>query len=164
MTPFKTRDPNLIRYSPRPLESYQTGEPGSRYGPATSTLLSRQEAWNLAYLSFDYEEALQPLDAHFTVHVRRTCQTRLDGNGIELVASDDRILVSSWLRLPAPRFVHLIKAHKHLRDIPMYVAYGDQWVSTIEHRAHLCQTHEDPPDNVVDFSAARALLEAIRNK
>ena len=164
MTPSRTRDPNLIRYSPRPLETYQTGEPGARYGPATSTLLSSQEAWNLAYLSFDYEASLQPLDPHFTVHVRRTCQTRLDGNGLELVSSDDRGLVSSWLRLPAPRFVHLVRNHKHMKELPLYEAYGDRWIATIEQRSRLCQTHELPPDNVVDFSAAKALLDAIRSK
>jgi hypothetical protein len=148
----------MIRYSPRPLADYVSkGSP--RYGPATSSLLKTVGSWNLAYLSFDYELSLQPLDPHFTVHVRKTCQTLLDGSGLDIVGQHPpSAVVESLLLLPAPRFVHLIQQHPILPQVPMYLAYGDKWLETITARSHVCQTHEDPPDNVEDLAAARDAL------
>lgn len=155
----------LIRYSPRPLSDYRPPPGTSLYGPSTSAMLRTPGAWNLAYLSWDYDKCLDPDDHKFTVHVRRTCQMKLDGSGLDLAGTEPlNKLVESLLLLPAPRFVHLIEQHAILPSLPIYVAYGSTWLDTIKARSHLCQTYDDPPDNVVDFAAAKSLIDKIRSR
>lgn len=162
MTPTKPNTNHLIRYSPRPLSDYRQVAVTSEIGPATSQMLTTQGAWNLAYLSYDYDKSLQHPDPYFTVNVKRSTQVRLDGSGLD-IAQEYGVehYVESWLHLPAPRFVHLITNSKILVDLPIYKAYGKQWLDTIHERSFLCQTHENPPDNIVDFSAARAVLKGL---
>ena len=159
MSPQTNMRKTLIRYSPRPLATYRTTGRAADYGPATSAILVQPGAWNLAYLSFDYEQSLQPLDPHFTVNVRRTVKSKLDGSGIDMAGTEHpSLLVESLLALPAPRFVHLIERHPIVHSLPMYLAYGDAWLRTIRTRSFLCQADESPPDNVVDFALASAVL------
>lgn len=149
----------LIRYSPRPLSEYAKTLGALTVGPYDSPMLRTTAAWNLAYLSYDYEKSMQHHDPQFTVHVRRTAQTRLDGSGVDLADQDDpTTTVAGWLALPAPRFVHLVANHPILHSLPLFKAYGQDWLSTITARSYLCQTDENPPDNVVDFALAKALL------
>lgn len=157
MSPTKNETP-VIRYSPRPISDYTKTHAGVELGPGTSVMLKPAQAWNLAYLSYDYDKSIQHPDPEFTVLVRRTCQTKLDGTGLDVVGNSGVPLVESLLELPAARFVHLITQHPALKTLPMFTAYGQPWLDTITARSYKCQTDESPPDNVVDFSAARALL------
>jgi hypothetical protein len=164
MTPSGTKPTKpLIRYSPRPLSDYKVGAQGSFIGPATSTLLNTAGAWNLAYLSHDYDKVLMHPDPQFTVNVRRTAQMRLDGSGIDLAGSAPLSkLVGSLLMLPAPRFVYLINQHPIMAQLPLFMIYGQSWLKTIEERSHLCQADERPPDYICDYSMANSVLTKFR--
>lgn len=151
-----------IRYSPRPRETYQGSHGGTRFGPATSTLLVSQEAWNLAYLSHDFEKVLMHKDPNFSTNVRRTTQTLLDGSGLDLTGSSPvSCLVASLLRAPAPQFVYLIQRHAILKSLPMYTAYGEAWIATIEERSRICCVDDWEPDNISDLTQARAMLALL---
>lgn len=150
-----------IRYAPRPISAYRASAQHVAYGPATSKLLTTPGAWNLAWLSHDFEATLMHPDPHFTVNVRRTVQMKLDGSGLDLSMRPISGVVESLLRLPAPRFVHLIKQHAVLKQLPMYLAYGPAWLRTIEERSYVCQVEAGRDDAIADVSLARAVLEGI---
>jgi hypothetical protein len=159
---MKPTSTQTIRYSPRPKETYQGSLEGTRYGPATSTLLDTQEAWNLAYLSHDFEKVLMHKDPYFTTNVRRTTQTLLDGSGLDLTGSSPLSRhVASLLRAPAPRFVYLIQRHAVLTSLPMYTAYGEAWLATIEARARICGVDDWEPDKISDLTQAKAVLALL---
>lgn len=154
---------HIIRYSPRPREAYNKSINGTVYGPASSGLLEAPEAWNLAFLSNDFENRLHHPDPYFTTNVRRTTQTLLDGTGVDLTASVPQSeLVASMLRLPAPRFVFLIHKFAHLKSLPMYTAYGDEWLATIEERSHLCCVDDWEPEDITDMAQAQAVLALLK--
>jgi hypothetical protein len=167
-TPSRLGSPEVIRYSPKPLASYLQTHHGHTYGPATSVLLDTTEIWNLAYLSHDFETRLDHPDPQFTTNVRRSCQTLLDGTGLDLTGlRKANQLVGSWLRLPAPRFVYLILRHPILQMLPLYTAYGPSWLHLIEERSRLCD-FEPSADGmlvageIVDLTLARAVLDQVR--
>lgn len=163
MTPTETNQ-TVIRYSLKPIDDYTRAMRGGiRVGPAQSSMLRTPETWNLAYLSFDFETGPLHPDPEFTINVRRTVQARLDGSGPDLSGTEDPTrLVQSLLRLPAPRFVYLIERHPVLKSLPMYVAYGQSWLDTMNTMSRRCLAEELPPDNVVDFSQAKALLAKFK--
>lgn len=153
----------IVRYSDRPLSAY-VGKIGTvEYGPATSSLLDTAQAWNLAFLSFDFDAHLHHPDPQFTTLVRRTLQTKLDGSGCDLIiGSPFQGAVGSWLALPAPRFSYLVKQHRVLVDLPLYQTYGHQWLKTIEERSRICNAEAIPQnDDVSDLTAARQFLSQI---
>ena len=143
MTQKMTPLTGVARYSPKPIQEYDKVLAGKVYGPSTSKLLDTTEAWNLAFLSHDFESDFQHKDPLFTTHVRRTAQTRLDGTGLG-IGQDPATLVGSLLTLPAPRFVYLISQNeKLLESLPLYAAYGDAWLKIIAARDRLCD-FDDP--------------------
>lgn len=126
-------------------------------------MLKLPAAWNLAYLSHDFEKSLLHFDPQFTVNVRRTIQYRLNGLGVDIADADPaHHRIESLFLLPAPRAVHLLLEHPLVFKLPMYQAYGDEWIKTIRTRSYLCQADESPPDNVVDFSLAKALIDRVK--
>jgi hypothetical protein len=156
--------PPPVRYSEKPIEEYRQVIGGKVYGPAMSTLLSQSQAWNLAYLSFDFDSHLHHPDPYFSTNVRRTIQSRLDGSGLDLAGLHQPAeLVQSMLDLIAPRFVYLIRRSPILESLPMYLAYGPSWVDLIDQRARLVTTdhYEDPP---VEVSLAKAYLAHLQAK
>lgn len=160
MTPNEMPKPRgEIRYSPRPISAYKIRNKNVEYGPATSAMLRTTSAWNLAYLSHDFERSLLHPDPNFTVNIRHTTQMMLDGSGRDLTSMSGSGTVDELLHLPAPRFVHLITRHPVLVQLPMYLAYGHAWLKTIEKRSFLCQVEEYRPDDIEDFSQAQAELE-----
>ena len=156
----------MIRYSPRPLSTYSRKIGQTKIGPADSAMISNTGIWNLAYLSYDFEKSLQHPDPNFTVLVRHTFRTRLDGSGVDIagIQNPDE-LVGSLLALTAPRFTHIISRHRVLTTLPMYQAYGYTWLATIDARARVCQfddeDSESTPPEQLDLSAARANLKTI---
>lgn len=135
---LKVQPSPVIRYSMKSMESYLK-TPGRSLASAGSPLLDTPERWNLAYLSHDYEKRVWHKDPMFAVHVRRSTQTLLDGTGVDLCGMHDAChLVEGLLRLPAPRFVYLIRRHPVLAQLPLYVAYGEAWLNLIELRSRKC--------------------------
>ena len=146
MTQKMTPLTGVARYSPKPIQEYDKVLAGKVYGPSTSKLLDTTEAWNLAFLSHDFESDFQHKDPLFTTHVRRTAQTKLDGTGLG-IGQDPATLVVSLLTLPAPRFLYLISQNeKLLESLPLYAAYGDAWLKIIVSRERLC----DFDDSVIE--------------
>jgi hypothetical protein len=160
MTPtHRHENKSLIRYSPRPRAFYKGGNSSTEWGPATSAMLKTQGAWNLAYLSHDFEASLIHPDPDFTVLVRRTTQMRLDGAGLDLAMDPVSSVIESLFRTPAPRAVHVLRNRMDLTStLPLYQAYGAQWLHTITQRSYLCQAEDGPPDNIVDLSLAHRAL------
>jgi hypothetical protein len=138
-----SRSSAVIRYSSLPQEAYRSMACDGYAGLAGSILLDTPELWNLAYLSHDFERCPDHSDPDFAVMVRRSVQVRLDGSGPDLTLLEGPGIVASLLRLPAPRFVALIRRHAVLNDLPLYRRYGPAWLNTIDQRSHLCRG----PDN-----------------
>ena len=92
--------PSRMRYSNRPIEDYKTVVNGRTYGPASSVILCEPEAWNLAFLSHDFDECFVHSDPYFSTNVRRTVQSKLDGTGPDLASQyPATALVQSLLTL-----------------------------------------------------------------
>jgi hypothetical protein len=149
----------VIRYSPKPLSEYAGTVQGTPYGPAHSTLLCVPQAWNLAYLSFDFDKALHHRDPYFSTHVVRTMQTRLDGGGEDIIEKyPPSQLVQGLLSLPAPRFVYLIRHHSVLQQLPLFLNYGQAWLDTIEERSRICGADDVEEPTLIDLSLANDAL------
>lgn len=151
------------RYSSYPQSRYVKKSKKTDYGTASSVLLDTLQAWNLAYLSFDFENKHTHPDPHFTVHVRRSIQTRLGDSALDLVASEPYLgLVGGLLLLPAPRFVHVVKSLECLKKLPLYVAYGESWLETITARSWICGYGHEAEAQITDLSMANEILEKCR--
>ena len=161
MTPPKTRPKHMLRYSPKPIGAYTKVLGGKPYGPAESALLDTAAAWNLAYLSHDWQALFQHPDPMFSTHVRRSTQTRLDGTGLGLL-EDERRLVGSMLALTAPRFVYLIRRSPALASLPLYMAYGKPWLDTIEARSHHCEWGAPDEPGIALLADARGVIDKVR--
>ena len=144
-----------MRYSHKPIEDYKAVINGRTYGPASSAILCEPEAWNLAFLSHDFDACFTHSDPYFSTNVRRTVQSKLDGTGPDLVGEyPPTALVQSLLNLSAPRFVYLIRRSPVLETLPMYLAYGPTWVDLIDQRARLVVTdpHQYEPVENTKFA------------
>jgi hypothetical protein len=164
----KTTSSEPNRYSPKPREAYEKTSNGRKtYTAASCQLIEDVATWNLTYLSHDIESMTMHSDPAFHVLVRRTIQTQLDGSGPDLTRmSDSKTRIEHWLTLPAPRFVHLVRQHPHLKSVPLYQAYGEAWLKLIENRSWLCQFQpEAEPDPLRDPFAnledARLVLSRV---
>lgn len=160
----KTTKQHVISYSPRPRSTYRWEANGHSYGPATSSLLDTQEIWNLAYLSHDYESRKDHKDPQYTSNVRRTSQTKLDGSGLDMVGSSGSPTVAKMLSMPAPQFVLRIKSHPVLELLPMFKAYGAEWLRTIEERSWLCKVDSYEMPELTSVREASDYLRSLRSK
>lgn len=140
------------RYAPHPMGSYMGDRP---------SIITRLPQWNLAFLSHPYEKLPLHKDPKFEVLVVRTARTRMS-NGDEDVVGEHDDTLETLLSLPAPQFLKVFKSLPLKKfEYPMYKAYGQQWLDTMEQRSWLCIGHDTPPDNVSPTSATLALLEGI---
>jgi hypothetical protein len=157
------------RYSPRPLAEYredvslqQIGAPDSAIvvGPAGSALLRGDtEAWNLAYLSHDFDTQLMYPDPQFTTHVRRTTQFVISSGSLDLAEEvPDRAKVRSLLRLPPLAAARAIVALPRVKQLPLYQAYGQGWLDTLMRRASQRTSAGDPDNDVASVSDAATYL------
>ena len=147
------------RYSDKPRVHYIKTSRKVDSGTASSTLRDTVQVWNLAYLSFDFESENTHPDPYFTVHVRRSVQTRISDGKQDLVEPPPYCgLVGSLLLLPAPRFVYIIKSRGLFKNMPLYAFYGKAWLDIIEKRSWLCQCDRNNEEPVVDCSLAVAAL------
>ena len=153
--------PSTLRYSPRRMDSYFRTPDWVAFGPSAKRILDSTEAWNLAYLSHDYEADGAHTDPMFNIHVRRTTQVLLAGYGIAVHSEDAEPVFGSLLRLPAPRFVYLIRQSPILTTLPLYLAYGLPWVELIEKRSHHCRNGDHEEYESTDLDDAVELLQRI---
>lgn len=156
------------RYSALPIEAYDKTYGGRVYGPSTSALLkSSIEAWNLAYLCFDFENGdfLKEVSPDFTTAVHHTVNYVLDLGAVDVLGNAPAdIKVKGLLRLSAVDFVSKLSKHRRLQQLPIYKLLGTGVVLTMLVRAQQCVP--DPvahlfkimDTNPTDFTEARALL------
>lgn len=150
-----------FRYSPLPIDGYQRVLGGKSFGPANSKLLVLPQVWNLAYLSFPYEDLMDHPDPLFTTHVRRTTQMRLNAKGLGL-SEDPQTLVGLLLNLPAPRFVRILEESPELlATLPLFQVYGQEWMNTISKRAKGCEWEPKVADQTVTSLAIAAYTKAL---
>lgn len=159
-----------MRYSPRPIEEYSRKIDGKVYGPHTSEFLGRDsEAWNMAFLSYTYEKRPVHPDPQFTILVVNTVKTRLDTGELDRV---DRLpahlTVRSLLKMPAPQLVKVLHKEGLYQRLPMFKAYGQSWLDTIEKRSWLCSTYAedgaDPYEAIESTATAEEILRKIANR
>lgn len=159
-------EPPEIRYSPRPRTSYCAL---GRTGPVAESLYDRPEVWNLAYLSHDFDRLITTPDSQFAVHVRKTCQFDVRRWVIDRTfgaAGNFKDLLAYQLRMPAPYFVRWLKQRRYLLPyLPLYQAYGEEWLGAIENRARVCHVREDPVEPLItDLTQARQHLQRISHR
>lgn len=136
--------PVALRYSPRPLEDYACRIRDFSCGPAASMLLKRSTAvWNLAWLGFDYEANFEhPFhkDPAYNVRVYHSSNYVMAARAVDISAlAPDEVKVAGMLRYPAEEFVDWLLSTETHRRLPLYEAYGDEWVATIQQRAKRAQ-------------------------
>lgn len=149
---------SCIRYSPHPIAHY-----GMSAG--SSLLTSDEAAWNLAYLSWDIEHHPLWPDPHFSTHVRRSIQFVLATGRSDITGTtEDRYTVRGFMTRPAPEAVAKIAGMVHLKQLPLFLAYGEKWLDTLQARArNYREAHDDSFDFAVpDCSAALALIRACQ--
>lgn len=151
-----------IRYSPKPIEAYGTVVRVQRVGaqdtelavgPHTSPLLANDpEAWNLAFLSFPYEDDTYGNAPAFSVHIRRTLQVDVATGELDITETQAGLRVRLFLRYPPLKAVRLLLGlQPHvLRKLPMHLQYGDGWLEAIQQRASMLASMDDP-DNAVEI-------------
>lgn len=130
------------RYSPEPIGSY-------RFASLYKFLVEDPAAWDLAYLSWDFEAARKPPDANFSVSVRRTLQFDLVAGKLDLTGeAPPSHTIRGLLQHPPPRAVKLITEHPKLRELQLFKAYGTIWLETLLKRSHL---YREPHNKDYDF-------------
>lgn len=168
-----------LRYSPKPIDAYTARLPGGILaGPAQAEFLRNDvEAWNLAFLSHPYERRAEHSDPQFTIWVRRTVNTVVTTGSVDILGKlpADK-LVRGLLQRPAREFVSAIRTTQAwaggervqlLPLLPLYIAYGDEWLQTIAERAGLClpapvASEYQPGDDVPHVKDAAALIDKLK--
>ncbi len=140
-----------MRYSPDPLGSYKHAKP-------FKLLQDDPDAWNLAYLSWDWEGGPFP-DAHLSANVWKTLMFVPSVGKVDLTKiTPSRLTVRSMIRGPAPQVVYRLTNMQRLKETPMFAAYGQPWVTTMTQRSHMFR---EPYDEVLDADLTD-LSDALR--
>lgn len=131
------------RYSPHPIKHYGAD--------IFKILVQDKDAWNLAYLSWDWEERGAIQDPYFSTHIVRTLQCQV-GAG--------QILRACLNNIP-PRAAYLIRSLPGVSATPLVLAYSKTWLETLDQRARQWRAPHHPTLDapVNDFTSA---LEVIR--
>lgn len=133
------------RYSPNPIDGYPRAA-------VFKMLREDAAAWDLAFLSWDFEDTSRTPDPHLSVNVRRTLQFVIKDGSLDLTgALPDSMKVRGLLRHPAPCAAKLIRELPRVKELPMFKAYGPAWLETLESRSHL---YQEPYDKAYDFDVA----------
>ena len=155
---------HTVRYSPRPIEKYST----RASGPATSNFLREDPAaWNLAFLSHDYDDRREHPDPKFTSLVRSSTQMILSSGSLDLAGLQPPLKkVQGLMGLPAPQAVVNLLKLRRLGQLPLYRAYGADWCDTIQRRSYLAQAPDNDANPELDFpihhfSDAQLVLERL---
>lgn len=146
-----------MRYSTKPLAEYKHAQP-------FKILHSDPDAWNLAYLSWDWEDGAFP-DPHLSVNVWHTLMFVMETGVVDLAnQAHNNDKVRGLMRNPPPRVVHLITNLPNLASTPMFKAYGQQWVDTMTQRSYLYrEPHDEQLDaKLPDLSDALRVIAKLR--
>lgn len=146
-----------MRYSPEALERYPVA--------SRSMLLAGDPlAWNLAWLSWDWENYPVHPDPAFTGHVHRTMQFVIEDGVIDVARLyPDNAKVGAFMTLPPPSAALKLLALELRESVPLYRAYGAVWLETVMARSHLYrEPHDDSLDQqVIDTQQALTLLSRL---
>lgn len=143
------------RYSPHPIDFYSTAN-------QSQILQNDPAAWNLAYLSWDFDSHKVWPDPQFSTQVRRSLQFVVESGKLDLIDEVPASLtVRGFLLRPAPMAVKMLLGMRRLAELPLSKAYGATWIATIQERSH---NYREPHDAVLDFQvdAMKQALEVIR--
>lgn len=155
-----------MRYSPQPIEAYDRVIQGKTCGPSQSYFLKDDlEAWNLAFLSFDYAKRPVHTDHQFTVMVVKSLNTRVDTGAMDLLGRiPENLTIRSLLKAPAPQFIKVLQARNLYQKLPLYKAYGQPWLDTMGARSWLCATYvEEGEDAYADIESTATAEEILRS-
>ncbi len=146
-----------LRYSTKPPSGY-------KHAGTFKLLQDDQEAWNLAYLSWDWEEGPFP-DPHLSVNVWKTLMFEPGTGRVDLTRSaDPKRTLRGLIKGPAPQVVYKLTNLERLKETPMFMAYGQQWVDTMSQRSHLYrEPHDEQLDaKLSDLSQALGVIAKLR--
>jgi hypothetical protein len=127
-----------VRYSPKPITAYGRRAGGAELGPAYSSFLRNdEEAWNLAWLSHDYENRSEHSDPQFTVLVNKSVNmVRASGIVDYFESQDPGKTLRGLLQLPTPAaFWGRATAERLLIRTPLFAAYGARWLDLVWERS-----------------------------
>ena len=140
-----------LRYSPHPIDFYGTAN-------QSRILQEDPAAWNLAYLSWDFDSPKVWPDPQFSTHVRRTLQFVVESGKLDLIDEVPASLtVRGFLMRPAPMAVRLLLRMSRVAELPLAKAYGATWIATIQERSH---KYREPFDMLLDFPVGARLAQA----
>lgn len=145
-----------IRFSPRPVTDYGV--------PSKSAILSNDhEAWNLCYLSFDWETHTHHPDPQFSVNILRTLQFVPETGEIDIARECPEHTVRAFLRTTPHVAVKRILSMPRVSSLPMVRAYGAGWLKTISDRAAMWREPYDEvlDQEVTDFTQALQLIAKL---
>lgn len=130
------------RYSSEPLEAY-------KHASMFKLLADDEVTWNLAYLSWDFESKRAIPDSHFSVNCHRTLQFVVETGELDLAGSiPNKFKVRGLMSCPAPQAVHRIANLSRVKELPLFRAYGQNWLDTLVARSRL---YREPEDFEFDF-------------
>jgi len=129
--------------------------------PSRSSILSCDEAaWNLCYLSFDWDTQTYHKDPEFSVNILRTLQFIVASGEIDLARECPQRTVRVFMEGTPHAAVKKITAMERMLELPMVRAYGTGWLTTIAERSALWrEPYDDAFDTeVTDFTQALQVL------
>ena len=128
----------INRYSPRPIDAYSRNVRGVVVGPASSCVLNWDgEAWNLAWLSHEYETMREPADPRFTTLVQQSVNMVRASGRIDITGLlDPSQTMRGLLQLAPEEFMYRAETDGSITRTALYAAYGDAWLDRVRERAH----------------------------
>lgn len=148
----------MTRYSPNPIDAYPRATP-------FAMLREDAAAWDLAWLSWDFENQARMPDTHLSVNIRRTLQFVIRDGSLDLTSEvPDQLKVRGLMSYTAPRAVKLILGMPNVRDTHMFKAYGPEWLQTLEVRSQLYRAPYDKAYDfdVEDLTQATEVIDKVR--
>lgn len=127
-----------MRYSDKPINAYGQLVDGEHHGPAALSLLrSDLQAWNLAYLSFDFETNPGKPSPEFMYLLALTLRTDLLTGTVcaEGGALAQQSTIRPLLEFSPREFATLLLAHPRVRELPLYKGFGESWLTLLFERA-----------------------------
>jgi hypothetical protein len=156
-----------LRYSAKPIEEYGRTVDGRFVGPSTLPSLRLDlEAWNLAYLSFNFDAkpACPPEFGHLVARTMRTDLTTglTHPCGVHLPR---HLTVRPFLRQPPREFVTTMLAHPSVRRLPLYKGFGEDWLRVMFERSWIGGgVADDGLEEEAGLLEMRRLLERVSGK
>lgn len=157
-----------MRYSAKPIEDYGRIVDGEFCGPSTLPALKHDlEAWNLAYLSFNFDAKPVCPFPEFGYLVAKTMRTDLT-TGITHPAGvplPRQLTVRPFLRQRPREFVSTMLVHPMVRKLPLYKGFGEDWIKVIFERSWIGgEVADDGLEDEAGLLEMRRLLDRLARK